>query len=130
MPETSSAGASKPKLVAVPEGGGEDPRPESAWRERMARCGGPLGLVAIVILVLALVALAVQTRRVGTLAGQVDALEVELSAAHRQIDAYQSQLDLVRESLAGVIEQLTHLQDIVSTDPAPTPEPPADTPPR
>jgi len=124
MPETNTAGANKPKLVAVPEGGGERARAESSWRERTARLGGPLGLVAILVLVLAVVALVVQTRRVGIFAADVDAREVELSAAHRQIDAYQSQLDLVRESLTGVIDQLTHLQEVVSSDPAPTSQPP------
>jgi hypothetical protein len=127
MTDSNTAEANKPKLVAVREGAAEPARPEPGWGDRIERLGGPLRLAAILVLILALAALVAQTRRVGTLAGQVDALEVELSAAHRQIDAYESQLDLVRESLAGVIDQLTHLQDVVRSDPAALSEPP-DTP--
>jgi len=120
MPEASSAEANRPKLAAVPASA-QDAREEPGWRGSMTRRFGPLGIVAV-LLVLAVAMLLVQTRRVAVLAGDVEALEVELSAAHRQLDAYQAQLDLVRDSLPGVIDQLTTLHEAVRDTPEPTPE--------
>jgi hypothetical protein len=123
MPEASSAEASRPKLAAVPAGAREA-REEPGWRASMTRRLGPLGIVAV-LLVLAVALLLVQTRRVAVLTGDVEALEVELSAAQWRLDVYQAQLDQVRESLPDVIDQLTALNEAVrdTPEPADTPQP-------
>jgi hypothetical protein len=88
----------------------------------MGRSGRLLALIALLLL-LSLATLVVQSRRVGKLAGEVAALELQVDAANRRLSAYQAQRSLVRNALGGVLEELTVLHEVVSEDPLAASEP-------
>ena len=122
MPEVDTAEAQRPRLVKVPEGGTERPQDESRWSDRIGWSGGLFALFALLLL-LSVATLVVQSRRVEKLAGAVAALELQVDAANRQLAAYQAQRNLVRDSLEGVLEELTVLHEVVSEDPLAVSEP-------
>jgi hypothetical protein len=79
--------------------------------------------IAVVLLVFATGALIVQTRRVGSLSGQVAGLEARLTAANTQLANYHTQLGLIRTSVSAVVDQVANLSALVESDPL---APPAD----
>ena len=119
MPEVDTAEAQRPRLVEASGGGTERPRDESRWSDRL---GWSSALFALLLL-LSVATLLVQSRRVEELAGAVAALELQVDAANRQLAAYQAQRDRVRDSLGGVLEELTALHEVVSQDPLAVSEP-------
>ena len=84
---------------------------------------GRLFALFALLLLLSVATLVVQSRRVEKLAGQVAALELQVDAANRRLAAYQAQRNLVRDSLGGVLEELTALHQVVSEDPLAVSEP-------
>jgi len=48
---------------------------------------------------------------------------LQVDAANRRLAAYQAQRELVRDSLGGVLEELTVLHEVVSEDPLAVSEP-------
>ena len=122
----------KPKLVSVaasesPETTTPPPAGAPSEPKRESRGGVFKWLfgVAVVLLILSLYGLSEQTRRVEALAGQVEGLEVQLSAASVQLRNYDMQLELVRKSVGDVLQQLSILHELVNTDPM-APSVPAD----
>ena len=111
----------KPKLVAV--GSAQD---ESAserapqQRRRWTDFGVGFWLLAVILLV-AVVIIAVQTRRLDQLSVQVETLETELSAAHGALWGYESRFGEIRESVGGLRTQLGELEGLVEQAPAPAP---------
>lgn len=135
MTESTNSAEAKPKLVPVGETEGPKtapPPPAGApsepQRDRRGRIFMWLFAVAVVLLLLAFYGLSAQTRRVEALSGQVEGLELQLSAANAQLRSYDMQLELVRESVVDVLQQMSVLHELVNTDPmapsAPAPGPP------
>ncbi len=122
MPESDSAEAKRPRLVEVSGGGAERSRSEPRRGARLGRLGRLLALCALLLL-LSVAALLVQSHRVGELAGEVAALESQVEVASRRLAAYEAQRELVRDSLRGVLEDLSALHEVVSEDPLAGPEP-------
>ena len=115
----------KPKLVAVPP-----PSEDAQAPSRPARPG--LGAVwwLAALLVIAVVALAVQTRQVDDLESQVAGLGAELEStrsdlagARADLSAYEARFDQVRDSVADLQARLESLGALVTADPAETPSP-------
>jgi len=124
--ESGAASAEGRKLSAVP--GQKTPeRPEARPAPaRPARKGVSRVVFALVVvlLLMSLVGLYVQTQRVAAqdeqianLAGQVEGLEFQLSAANTQIATYGMQRTLVRSSVADLLTQVTSLAELVEADP-------------
>ena len=120
----SNAAESKPKLVSV--SGSESPEPASAppaGADSLPKTTSEGGIfkwlfvVAVVLLLVALYGLSAQARRVEALSGQVEGLEVQLSAASVQLRNYDMHLMLVRKSVGDVLEQMGILHELVNTDP-------------
>jgi hypothetical protein len=122
VPEGDTAEAKRPRLVEFPGGGAEDSQRDSRWSERMGRSGRLIALCAL-LLVLVLVALVVQSRRIETLSGEIAALSSQVENANRQLAAYEAQRALVRDSLGGVLQELSVLHEVVSEDPLAVSEP-------
>jgi hypothetical protein len=123
MPDPSPNEQAGPKLVSVQDRDGDQEKLPGAKATFGGRLGHLIGWAVLALLfVFAIGALGVQTRRVETLAGEVDGLQLELGDARRQLDVYQEQIDLVRDSLSGVLDELTMLHALVSDD---SPVPPA-----
>jgi hypothetical protein len=79
----------------------------------------------VVLLVLACVALVIQTRRVGALSGEVTRLSTELVGTRAALVAYEGRLATVREVVGDLSKRLGLLDELVRRDPlAP---PPAET---
>ena len=116
MPEGDTAEAKRPRLVEFPGGGAESAEPESRWSDRMRRSGWLFALCAL-LLALVFAALVGQSRRIETLSGEVAALSSQVEDANRQLAAYEAQRALVRDSLGGVLEELSALHEVVSEDP-------------
>ena len=112
----------KPKLVAVgsaQEKSTSDRPPQR--RRRWTDIGLGFWLLAV-ILVVAVVIIAVQTRRLDQLSIQVETLETELSAAHGALRGYESRFGEIRESVGGLRTQLGELEELVEQPPAPAPD--------
>jgi hypothetical protein len=119
---------SSPKLVALPEdrttaAAASRPQPGRHDPERHGVSWSAFGL-AVALLLLAIIGLVVQTQRVsdqaeqiGLLNGQVEGLQLQLSAANTQLATYDMQLTLVRTTVAAMYEQMTNLNELVSTNP-------------
>lgn len=122
MSEVDSAEAKRPKLVEFPGGGAERPGRESRWVDRMGSSGRLIALLALLLL-LSVATLVAQSRRAEKLAGEVAALTSQVEAANRRLAAYRAQRELVRDSLAGVLEELNGLHAVVSEDPLAVSEP-------
>jgi len=74
-----------------------------------------------VILVVAVVIIASQTRRLDRLSVQVEALETELDAAHGALRGYESHVGEIRESVGELRAQLGELEELVEQPLAPAP---------
>ena len=122
MPESDTAEVKRPRLVEVSGGGAERPQSEARRGGRLGRSGRLSALFALLLL-LAVAALLVQSHRVGELTGEVAALESQVELANRQLAAYEAQRELVRDSLGGVLEDLSALHQVVSEDPLAVSEP-------
>ena len=122
MPEGDTAEEKRPRLVEFSGGGAESARPDARRSERVWRSGLLAALCAL-LLVLVLAVLVVQSRRIETLSGEVAALSSEVEDANRQLAAYEAQRAVVRESLGGVLQELSALHELVSEDPLAVSEP-------
>ena len=122
MPEVDTAEAQRPRLVEVGDGATRHTRNESHWSDRIGWSGRLFALFALLLL-LSVATLVVQSRRVGKLAREVVALELQVDAANRRLAAYQAQRNLVRDSLGSVLEELSVLHEVVSEDPEAVSEP-------
>jgi uncharacterized iron-regulated membrane protein len=111
----------KPKLVAVgsaQDKGTPDRAPQR--RRRWMDLGAGFWLLAV-ILIVAVVITAVQTRQLDRLSAQVETLETELSAAHGALRGYESHFGAIRESVGDLRQQLGELEGLVEQPPAPAP---------
>jgi hypothetical protein len=122
VPESDTAEAKRPRLVEVSGGGAERPQSEARRGGQLGRSGRLSALFALLLL-FAVAALLVQSRRVGELSGEVAALESQVDIANRQLAAYEAQRELVRDSLGGVLEDLSALHQLVSEAPLAVSEP-------
>jgi hypothetical protein len=68
------------------------------------------------------------TERADALAARADALQIELADARTQIQTYETQRNLVRESVADIAERVAVLYEVVRSGPAPAPSLPAEQP--
>jgi hypothetical protein len=106
----------KPNLVAVgsrPPASAPDPAPQSTSRPNSRGTWLIIGL-----LVIAAVALAIQTRRVAELSGRAESLEVELSGARMSLRGYEQRFGQIQASVGDLRAQLTQLEDLVERPPA------------
>ncbi len=115
----------KPRLVALEDRSGAPPAREAASQEaangRPSAAGRRVAWALGVLLVLALIGLGLQTRRVGELSGQVATLTADLGQARSALVAYQSQLDEVRTSVADLQTRFAALDALVNRDPTAVP---------
>ena len=111
----------KPKLVAV--GSAQDPgAPDRAPQPRRRHTDLGVGFwLLAVVLVVAVMIIAVQSRRLDHLSVQVDTLETELSAAHGALRGYEGRFGEIRESVGDLRAQLGELEGLVEQPPAPAP---------
>lgn len=116
-PDPSPSEEARPKLASVKDRDSDPLKPSGAKAAFGRKLGHPIGWAVLGLLfVFAIGALGVQSRRVETLAVEVEGLKLELGDARRQLDVYQAQIDLVRDSLSGVLDELTMLHALVSDD--------------
>jgi hypothetical protein len=111
----------KPNLVAVgsaQDRGAPDRAPQP--RRRHMDLGVGFWLLAVVLIV-AVMIIAVQSRRLDHVSVQVDTLETELSAAHGALQGYESRFGEIRESVGDLRAQLGKLEGLVEQPPAPAP---------
>ena len=112
---------SKPKLVAVDSAHGEGASHEAPQkRRRWTDLGVGFWLLAV-ILVVAVVIITFQARRLDRLSAQVETLETELSAAHGALRGYESRFGEIRESVGDLRAQLGELEGLVEQPLAPAP---------
>ena len=99
-----------------------EPQPEAPATRR-----GSTWIVAL--LVIACIALVIQTRRVGALSGEVTRLSHELVGTRAALVAYEGRLASVREIVGDLSKRLGQLDELVHRDPlAPPAEPDAAAP--
>ncbi len=111
----------KPKLVAVgPKQNKSASHQAPEQRRRWTDLGAGFWLLAV-ILAVAVAIIAVQTRRLDRLSVQVEAVEIELSAAHGALRLYESRFAEIRESVGNLRAQLGELERLVEQPPAPAP---------
>jgi hypothetical protein len=84
----------------------------------------------VALLVLACLALVIQTRRVGALTGEVTRLSTELVGTRAALVAYEGRLATVREVVGDLSQKLAQLDELVRRDPLapiePAPAPPVE----
>jgi hypothetical protein len=73
------------------------------------------------LLLLAALALVVQTRRVGELEGRVAELDSDLAVARQEIESYQGRLGQVRSLVDDLGTRLEELRGLLEPAPAPVP---------
>jgi hypothetical protein len=71
----------------------------------------------VALLLLAALALVVQTRRVGQLEGRVEGLGSDLASARQEIEAYQGQIGQVRGLVDDLGTRLEELRGLLGQDP-------------
>ena len=91
------------------------PQPDAPQTRRMT------WLIAA-LLVLACLALVIQTRRVGALSGEVTRLSSELVGTRAALVAYEGRLATVREVVGDLSKRLGQLDELVRRDPLAPPE--------
>jgi hypothetical protein len=115
----------RPKLKAVggdgsgaSAAGGPDrrPAPDAQSTRRTTR-------LLVALLLLACLALVVQTRRVGALSGEVSRLSSDLAGARTALLAYEGRLATVREVVGELSRRVGQLDELVRRDPLAPPEP-------
>jgi hypothetical protein len=115
----------RPKLKAVGEGGKEtapgDARPSASAPEAAPTSRATWLLAGL--LLLAFLALVIQTSRVGALSGQVDRLSADLAGARTALLAYEGRLATVREVVGDLSLRVSQLDELVRRDPLAPPEP-------
>ena len=135
MPDPDTA-ERKPRLVAVPSDGATPHTTSTAATAAAGQSGrdesrvvsrGLFWLVAVLLL-LSVGGLVLQSRQVAernaqikALSGQVEGLQVDLSAANTRIATYQMQLGRVRESVGDLLERTALLHEMVQADPMAAP---------
>ena len=129
-PQDSDAPEAKPRLVAV------DPTPPAGGAAAGATTGAPQrrsriviwGLLALLVLAVAFATL--QSQRLTALGEtnlalteELQALEVQLSAATLKVQTFEMQQDLVRAAAADIADRVSQLQALVERGPDGTPAP-------
>jgi hypothetical protein len=115
----------RPHLVAVPDGapeaGGANPSDAPTRDDRADRRQDrePRWVLwgVIVLLLVSVLALAAQTRRVGALEGRVAGLDAELAASKASLGAYQERFVEIRSSVSDLHERLGALGELVRRPP-------------
>jgi hypothetical protein len=110
----------RPRLEVVPGGSGPA---EQAPREVPAAGGSRLAWGLAALLLLALVALAVQTQRAGSFAAEARGLRSELTQLSAELADTQERLELQRRRMDEVRAAVDRLQELVSRDLEPSAEP-------
>ena len=110
----SGAPRSRPALEVVGEPGRPAPEAEPAEPGVFARA-----FLAVSLLLLALAALSVQTRRVEELRGRVEALGGELGAARDELAVHEQRLGRARGLLDDLDGRLEELRTLLAREPGP-----------
>jgi len=114
----------RPKLKAVgaePDAGAGDGR--APRREPEAPGARRSTWLLAALLLLACLALVVQTSRVGALSGEVSRLSSDLAGARTALLAYEGRLATVREVVGDLSRRVGQLDQLVRRDPLAPPEP-------
>jgi hypothetical protein len=77
----------------------------------------------VALLLLAFLALVIQTSRVGALSGEVSRLSSDLAGARTALLAYEGRLATVREVVGDLSRRVGQLDELVRRDPLAPPEP-------
>jgi len=109
----------RPHLEVVPGGAEAEPRPDppAASPPEAKQRGGRWAWVLGALLILALVAVGTQTRRVSDLNAEVAGLHAELGRVVTELAEAQGSLDAHREHLGQVRGAVAQLQELVSQEP-------------
>jgi hypothetical protein len=114
----------RPKLKAVgseaSEAAGESRVPR---REPDAPVARRTSWWLAALLLLACLALVIQTSRVGALSGEVSRLSSDLAGARTALLAYEGRLATVREVVGDLSRRVGQLDELVRRDPLAPPEP-------
>jgi hypothetical protein len=111
-----TAVGSEPKPAQSGPGPGGRPAPDAPGARRTT------WLLAALLLV-ACLALVIQTRRVGALSGEVSRLSTDLMAARTTLTAYEGRLATVREVVGDLSRRVGQLDLLVRRDPLAPVEP-------
>jgi hypothetical protein len=115
----------RPRLKAVGEGGKDtapgDARPGAPAPEAPPTSRATWLLAGL--LLLAFLALVIQTSRVGALSGEVARLSADLAGARTALLAYEGRLATVREVVGDLSRRVGQLDELVRRDPLAPPEP-------
>jgi Tfp pilus assembly protein PilN len=106
----SEAPHPRPALEVVTEPGEPQVEEPRIWLRAFLAVG--------VLLLLALLALGVQTRRIGELEGRVEALGAELGSARDELAAHEDRLDRARGLLDDLGGRLQELRTLLAPAPA------------
>ena len=112
-PKQGAAGADTP-AAQRPQPEAQNPR-RTTW-------------LTVALLLLACLALVIQTRRVGALSGEVTRLSSELVGTRAALVAYEGRLATVREVVGDLSQRLGKLDELVRRDPLAPPGPDAPEP--
>jgi hypothetical protein len=107
----SGAPQPRPPLELVGEPSAPGPEEPHLWPRAF--------LAAAVLLLLALLVLGVQTRRVGELGDRVETLTAELGAAQDQLAAHEARLGQARDLVDDLDGRLEELRGLLAPEPGP-----------
>lgn len=110
----------KPKLVAVGSAQDKGASDQAPQERRRTDLGVGFWLLAVILLV-AVVTIATQTRRLDRLSVQLETLEADLSTAHGALRGYENRFGEIRDSVGNLRTQLGELEGLVEQPPAPAP---------
>jgi Tfp pilus assembly protein PilN len=105
----SEASRPRPALEVVEDPAGPQPEEPRIWLRAF--------MAVAVLLLLALLALGVQTRRVGELEGRVEALEAELGSARDELAAHEARLGRARDLVDDLGGRLQELRTLLAPEP-------------
>ena len=115
-----SVAEQKPRLVSVPT----EPAARPEKKQERRGVSSSLFWLVVVLLVLSAVGFAMQAQKAGelegqvqALAGQVEGLQVQLSAANTHLQTYEMHRTLVSDLLEKVNDEMSQLTQLVNSDP-------------